>query len=1097
MVDAAIIFYSDSSNESVRSPPSQVILFGDISTVIPSNSMVALETSTTTLIISSAAPVVEITLIASPTRLCGLDPYMTTIAHWRSKVASHSSSSSKVVSPRLDYPPMRAPRSSEAFLLWCVAPLSTFYPPKTLESSLGDSLERPRHSSLLSARPSCKRCRSPTNSVPSSTPVMGSLAPTRTDLLPPRKRYKDSYSPKTSMEEDTEIDTIETEDGKEMAIVDGDVVRDQIVKPVGGDSSSLSRTKDDTVRLVEDMPVDLDASIRDFYHYMSEEIVMIRVEMEMEIKEMIMDRVEMEIGMEEMVMDRVEIGMEMEEVKNNDMATYTQRFQEITMMCTKMVPEEEDRRSKGDLTPTIETTVDSNHQLNERILEVKMLLEPRRLVVMRRRFMEVHCLTAIGVSCITKDSVQLSVITVRGLDIWQGIASLLWLNKARVPKARGKAYVLGGGDANPGSNTVTDLGSFDVIISMDWLAKNHAVIVCDEKIVRIPYENEILIVQGDKSDEKRSMLRILSCVKAHKYIEKGCQLFLKQVTVKENKDKSEEKQLKDVPIVRDFLKVFLEDLPELSPIRQVEFQINLVPGATPITRAPYRLAHLEMQSTQLRELSNKGFIRLSFSPWGALVLFFKQKDGSLRMCIDYRKLNKLTIKNRYPLPRVDDLFDQLQGSSVYLKINLSKGIYVDQTKIESIKDWESPKTLMEICQFLGLADYYRQFIKGSENFMVYCDEFYKGLGAVLMQREKVIAYTSWQLKIQEKNYTMHDLELRVVVFALKMWRHYLYGRRWLELLSDYDCKIHYHTGKGNVVADALSQKADIATYVGKCMTCAKFKAGYMKPSGLLVQPKISSMEIGEHNDGLRDQATKDNNWPEWSRHVTIVHQTKDLHTADYTQLYDCMKYNQKEVDELKAERLAKSQDPLALIANSNNPYAVSATHQDQSSFNQNYLQQPMPNPEDITDSTTAMNMALALMAKEFKLNYSTPTNNNRRISSNPRNRQIAQPGNLNRYNAVQNVENQGAQNLRVQNVRNQNGLIGVQGNGNQNQIGNGNLVAVRAERNAAGHNGNQIRCYNCRGVGHFARDCTVRPRRKDAAYLQTQLLIAQKEEAGI
>nr|GEW84304.1 hypothetical protein [Tanacetum cinerariifolium] len=173
-----------------------------------------------------------------------------------------------------------------------------------------------------------------------------------------------------------------------------------------------------------------------------------------------------------------------------------------------------------------------------------------------------------------------------------------------------------------------------------------------------------------------------------------------------------------------------------------------------------------------------------------------------------------------------------------------------------------------------------------------------------------------------------------------------------------------------------------------------------------------------------------------------------------------------------------------------------------------------------------MNMALALMAKAFKLNYSTPTNNNQRISSNPRNRQIAQPGmnmgqdrqmqmvggnggnqfnqyagqnagNLNGYNAVQNVGNQVAQNPRVQNVRNQNGPIGVQGNGNQNQIGNDNLVAVHAEGNATGHNGNQIRCYNCRGVGHFARDCTVRPRRRDAAYLQTQLLIAQKEEAGI
>nr|GEW72860.1 hypothetical protein [Tanacetum cinerariifolium] len=129
----------------------------------------------------------------------------------------------------------------------------------------------------------------------------------------------------------------------------------------------------------------------------------------------------------------------------------------------------------------------------------------------------------------------------------------------------------------------------------------------------------------------------------------------------------------------------------------------------------------------------------------------------------------------------------------------------------------------------------------------------------------------------------------------------------------------------------------------------------------------------------------------------------------------------------------------------------------------------MPNPEDITDSTTAMNMALALMAKAFKLNYLTPTNNNQRISSNPRNRQIVQPGmNMGQDRqmqmiGVQNVGNQVAQNPRVQNVGNQNGLIGVQRNGNQNQIGNRNLVAVRAEGNAAGHNGNQIRCYNCRG----------------------------------
>nr|GEZ14516.1 hypothetical protein [Tanacetum cinerariifolium] len=180
--------------------------------------------------------------------------------------------------------------------------------------------------------------------------------------------------------------------------------------------------------------------------------------------------------------------------------------------------------------------------------------------------------------------------------------------------------------------------------------------------------------------------------------------------------------------------------------------------------------------------------------------------------------------------------------------------------------------------------------------------------------------------------------------------------------------------------------------------------------------------------------------PEWSRHVTIVHQTKDLHTDDYTQLYDFLKYNQKEVDELKAERLAKAQDPLALVATSNNPYNFPVLNQDQQSFNQNYMQQPMPNPEDIIDPTTAMNMALALMAKAFKLNYSTPTNNNQRISSNLRNRQIAQLG----MNMGQDRQMQ---------------MVG--GNANQNLNDNGNLVAARAEGDA------------------------------------TQLLIAQKEKEGI
>ncbi|GJU22437.1 putative reverse transcriptase domain-containing protein, partial [Tanacetum coccineum] len=235
-----------------------------------------------------------------------------------------------------------------------------------------------------------------------------------------------------------------------------------------------------------------------------------------------------------------------------------------------------------------------------------------------------------------------------------------------------------------------ELGSFDVIIGMDWLANHHAVIVCNEKLVRIPYGDEVLIVQGDRSGKgKKSKLSIISCPKTHKYIKRDCLIFLAQVTKKETEDKLEEKRLEDVPTVRDFPEVFLEDLPGLPPTRQVEFQIDLVPGAAPVARAPYRLAQSELQelSTQLQELSDKGFIRPSSSPCGAQFLFVKKKDGSFRMCIDYRELNKLTVKNRYPLPRINDLFDQLQGSRVYSKIDMRSGYHQLRVREEDI-----PKT---------------------------------------------------------------------------------------------------------------------------------------------------------------------------------------------------------------------------------------------------------------------------------------------------------------------------------------------------------------------------------------------------------------------
>nr|GEZ69417.1 putative reverse transcriptase domain-containing protein [Tanacetum cinerariifolium] len=158
---------------------------------------------------------------------------------------------------------------------------------------------------------------------------------------------------------------------------------------------------------------------------------------------------------------------------------------------------------------------------------------------------------------------------------------------------------------------------------------------------------------------------------------KGCHVFLANITSTKDEDKSKGKRLEDIPVVREFPKVFPEDLPGIPPTRQVEFRIDLVPCAAPVARAPYRLAPSEMKelADQLQELTDKGFIRPSSSPWGAPVLFVKKKDGSFRMCIDYRELNKLTVKNRYPLSQIDDLFDQLQGSSVYSKIDLRSGYH--------------------------------------------------------------------------------------------------------------------------------------------------------------------------------------------------------------------------------------------------------------------------------------------------------------------------------------------------------------------------------------------------------------------------------------
>ncbi|XP_077248532.1 uncharacterized protein LOC143888109 [Tasmannia lanceolata] len=532
-----------------------------------------------------------------------------------------------------------------------------------------------------------------------------------------------------------------------------------------------------------------------------------------------------------------------------------------------------------------------------------------------------------------------------------------------------------------------EMNDFRVILGMDWLAAYHANVDCFHKIVKfaIPGEEEI-VFEGVKRPMKK--IKVIAAVKAQKLINKGCECFL---AFMEKEEVGIELSVSDIPVVREFLDVFPDDF-ELPPHREIDFTIDLVPGTEPISKTPYRMAPAELKELkeQLSELLEKGFIRPSSSPWGAPVLFVKKKDGSLRLCIDYRQLNKVTIKNRYPLPRIDDLFDQLQGATHFSKIDLrsgyhqlrirdedisksafrtryghyefvvmpfgltnapaifmdlmnrvfkpfldqfvvvfiddiliyskseeehakhlglaletlrknqlyakfskcefwlervaflghvisKEGIEVDPAKIQAVTSWKQPTNVTEIRSFLGLAGYYRKFVEGISilagpltkltrknvkyvwneecessfqelkkiltsapvlilptaegDFVVYSDASFRGLGCVLMQSGKVIAYGSRQLKKHEVNYPTHDLELAAVVFALRIWRHYLYGvkfevftdhkslkylfdqkelnmrqRRWVEFLKDYDFTLSYHPGKANVVADALSRQ---------------------------------------------------------------------------------------------------------------------------------------------------------------------------------------------------------------------------------------------------------------------------------------------------
>src|SRR6266508_1719102 len=523
----------------------------------------------------------------------------------------------------------------------------------------------------------------------------------------------------------------------------------------------------------------------------------------------------------------------------------------------------------------------------------------------------------------------------------------------------------------PSSLIVLESNGLDVILGMDWLTKYKGVISCATKSIQLNHPSGQVVEYQSEIEASDSI-----------------QLNQSQAAV-------------GIRIVGEFPDVFPEELPGMPPDRDIEFVIDLVPGTAPIYKRPYKMdaSQLAELKEQLQELLDKGFIRPSSSPWGAPVIFVPKKDGTQRLCVDYRALNDVTIKNKYPLPDIQGLFDQLRGALFFSKIDLRSGyhqlkiratdipktafvsryglyeytvmsfgltnapayfmylmnkvfmeyldkfvvvflddilifskseeeheehlrlvlqklrdhqlyaklskcefwleevsflghiiseggISADPSKVKEVLNWRTPQNVGDIRSFLGLAGYYRRFIGGfskiakpltkllekravfkwtsaqedafqelkhkltsapvlvmpdmHKEFSVYCDASGQGIGCVLMQEGHVIAYASRQLKVHEKHYPTHDLELAAVVHALKIWRHYLIGnkceiftdhkslkyiftqpdlnlrqRRWLELIKDYNLDIQYHPGKANVIADALSRKAhcyNLSTY---------------------------------------------------------------------------------------------------------------------------------------------------------------------------------------------------------------------------------------------------------------------------------------------
>nr|GEX03569.1 hypothetical protein [Tanacetum cinerariifolium] len=399
-------------------------------------------------------------------------------------------------------------------------------------------------------------------------------------------------------------------------------------------------------------------------------------------------------------------------VKGTVLASYTQRFQEFALLCGRMFSKESDKIEKyieglpdiihGSVVASKPKTMQEAVKIATELMDKKIRTSSERETANKRKFKN----TSKNTQNQQQQSNKRQNTGRRGIGLGQKATCYAYgvqgHFKRECPKLKNNNNHGNQGGRNNAPAKVysrpwTDPDT-NVVMGTFLLNNRYASVLfdtgADKSFVSTTFSTQINIKPSTLDhcyDVELADGRIigLNTILREKYMMKGFPIFLAHITTKEIEDKSKKKQLEDVPIVQNFPEVFPEDLPGLPPTRPVEFQIDLVPGAAPVARAPNRLAPSEMKelAEQLKELTDKGFIRPSSSPWGAPVLFVKKKDGSFRMCINYQELNKLTVKNRYPLPRIDDLFDQLQRSSVYSKIDLRLGYHQLRVQEEDV-----PKT---------------------------------------------------------------------------------------------------------------------------------------------------------------------------------------------------------------------------------------------------------------------------------------------------------------------------------------------------------------------------------------------------------------------